>query len=37
MSVLNELIKEIKFFAWEDKWIAKAMEARDGAQVAAQT
>ena len=31
MSVLNELImavKFIKFFAWEDQWIAKAMDAR---------
>jgi len=31
MGVLNELIgavKFIKFFAWEDKWIDRAMEAR---------
>ncbi|KAF9027408.1 multidrug resistance-associated ABC transporter [Hymenopellis radicata] len=32
MGVLNELIgavKFIKFFAWEDKWIKKALDARD--------
>ncbi|KAF9025817.1 multidrug resistance-associated ABC transporter [Hymenopellis radicata] len=32
MGVLNELIgavKFIKFFAWEDKWIKKAMDVRD--------
>ena len=31
MAVLNELIgavKFIKFFAWEDRWIQRAMEAR---------
>jgi len=31
MGVLNELLsamKFIKFFAWEDKWIARVMEAR---------
>ncbi|KAH8109668.1 hypothetical protein DFH11DRAFT_1843160 [Phellopilus nigrolimitatus] len=31
MGVLNELIgavKFIKFFAWEDRWIARALEAR---------
>ncbi|THU84317.1 multidrug resistance-associated ABC transporter [Dendrothele bispora CBS 962.96] len=32
MGVLNELIgavKFIKFFAWEDRWIGKAMDARE--------
>ena len=31
MAVLNELISEvkfIKFFAWEDRWIARALKAR---------
>ena len=31
MGVLNELISElkfIKFFAWEDRWIARALKAR---------
>lgn len=31
MAILNEIIsavKFIKFFAWEDKWIARAMEKR---------
>jgi hypothetical protein len=31
MGVLNELIgavKFIKFFAWEDRWIARAMDSR---------
>ena len=31
MAVLNELIgavKFIKFFAWEDRWIDRAMDAR---------
>jgi hypothetical protein len=31
MAVLNELIgavKFIKFFAWEDRWIQRAMDAR---------
>ncbi|TBU25699.1 multidrug resistance-associated ABC transporter [Dichomitus squalens] len=33
MGVLNELIsavKFIKFFAWEDQWIKRVMEAREG-------
>jgi ABC-type multidrug transport system fused ATPase/permease subunit len=32
MAVLNELISEvkfIKFFAWEDRWIARAIKARE--------
>ncbi|KAH9476582.1 ABC transporter 7 [Psilocybe cubensis] len=32
MGVLNELIRAIKFiklFAWEERWIARAMEARE--------
>ena len=33
MGVLNELIsaiKFIKFFAWEDQWIKRVMESREG-------
>jgi len=32
MGVLNELIgavKFIKFFAWEERWIGKALDARE--------
>ena len=33
MGVLNELIsavKFIKFFAWEDRWIQRVLDAREG-------